>query len=82
VDELKAYLAGLAGTEATPSKDQIRVEQLGAATGTVLNPGVKYQVALLVFIFTFLFACATTLFVSRVRRGWRLEALSERTAGA
>jgi hypothetical protein len=82
VDELKAYLAGLASTEATPSNDQIRVEQLGAATGTVINPGVKYEVALLVFIFTFLLACATTLFGSRVRQGWRLETLSERTAGA
>ena len=82
VDELKAYLAGLASSDATPANDQIRIEQLGRATGTVINPGVQYQVAVLAFIVTFLLACATTIFVSRIRAGWRLEALSERTAGA
>ena len=60
VDELKAYLAGLASSQATPAQDQIRLEQLGRATGIVINPGVKYQVALLAFILTFLLACATT----------------------
>jgi hypothetical protein len=82
VDELKAYLAGLASTQATPAKYQIRLEELGRATGTVINPGVKYQVALLVFILTFLLACASTIFISRIRAGWRLEALADRTARA
>ena len=82
VDELKAYLAGLASSQATPAGDQIRIEQLGRATGTVINPGVRYQLALLVFIVTFLLACATTIFVSKIRAGWRLEALSEPTARA
>jgi hypothetical protein len=82
VDELKAYLAGVASSQATPASDQIRIEQLGRATGLVINPGVKYQLALLVFILTFLLACATTIAVSKIRAGWRLEKLSERTAGA
>jgi hypothetical protein len=82
VAEMKTYVAGLSGTQATPARDQIRIEQLGQATGTVINPGIKYQVALLVFIVTFLLACASTIVVSRIRKGWRLEALSERTAGA
>ena len=54
VDELKAYVAGLASTQATPAEDQTRIEQLGQATGTVINPGVQYQVAVLVFILIFL----------------------------
>jgi hypothetical protein len=82
VAELKAYLAGLASTQATPAQDQIRLEQLGSATGTVINPGVQYQMAVLVFIVTFLLGCATTLLISRIRAGWRLEALAERTARA
>ena len=82
VDELKAYLAGLASSQATPANDQIRIEQLGRATGMVINPGVKYQAALLVFILTFLLGCATTIFVTRIRAGWRVEGLSEGTAGA
>lgn len=80
VDELKAYLAGLASSQTTPANDQIRIEQLGRARGMVINPGVKYQVALLLFIVTFLLACATTIFISRIRAGWRVEELSEGTA--
>ncbi len=82
VDELKAYLAGLASSQATPANDQIRIEQLGRATGMVINSGVKYQLGLLVFILTFLLGCATTIVISRIRAGWRVEALSEGTARA
>jgi hypothetical protein len=80
VDELRAYLAGLATSQATPASDQVRIEQMGRATGMVVNPGVRYQLALIVFIVTFLLACATTVVISRIRLGWRLEAMSERTA--
>jgi hypothetical protein len=80
VDELRAYLAGLATRQATPASDQVRIEQMGRATGMVVNPGVRYQLALIVFIVTFLLACATTVVISRIRAGWRLEAMSERTA--
>jgi hypothetical protein len=82
VDELQAYLKGLATSQATPAKDQIRLVQLGRATGSVINHGVKYQVAALVFLLTFLAACASVTFITRVRAGWRQEALSERAAGA
>ena len=80
VDELRAYLAGLATTQRTPLKDQTRLVQLGRATGTVINPSARYQMAILVFILTFLASCASVVFLARVRAGWRLEALSERTA--
>ena len=55
VDQLKAY-GRLATTQATPAKDKIRLEQLGRATGDVINPGVKYQTAVLVFTLTSLLA--------------------------
>jgi hypothetical protein len=82
VDELRLYLAHLATTQATPSKDQIRLVQLGRATGTVINQAVQIQVALLAFVLTFLASCASMIFLHRVRAGWRLEALSERAASA
>jgi hypothetical protein len=82
VDELEAYVAGLASSERTPAKDQIRLEQLGRASGVVINPGVQYEVAVLACLLTFLASCATIVFVARVRAGWRLAALSERPAGA
>lgn len=82
VDELKAHVAGLATTQRTPAISQIRLMQLGRATGVVINPGVQYQVALLAFLLTFLASCATVAFIARVRAGWRLAPLSQRTAGA
>ena len=82
VDQLKAYLAGLATTQKTPAKDQLRVVQLGRATGTVINHGVELQVAALVFVLTFLASCATVVLVARVRAGWRFKALAERPAGS
>lgn len=82
VDQLKAYLARIATVQSTPATDQIRLVQMGRATGDVINPGIQLQVALLVFALTFLLSCAATIFIARIRAGWRLQALSERTASA
>ena len=78
VDQLKSYVTRLATTQGTPAKDQIRVEQLGRATGAVINPGVKYEVAVLVFVLSFLGCWATVTFVTRTRTQWRAASLSER----
>jgi hypothetical protein len=81
VSGLQAYLAGLARSESTPETQQIRLVQLGTARGAVINEGVRWQVALVAFILTFVLACATLIFLSRVSLGWRLASLSERPAG-
>lgn len=80
VDELRAYLVRLADAQGTPGPDRIRLLQLGRAQGTVINPGVRWEVALLAFALTFAFSWATVLFVARVRNGWRQQALIERVA--
>lgn len=80
VDGLRAHLTGLAGSERTPPAEQIRLVQLGRARGAVINGGVEWQVALLAFVLTFAAACATSIFLSRVKQGWRMAGLSERTA--
>jgi hypothetical protein len=82
VDELKAYLAGLAVEQATPRRDQIKLIQLGRARGTVINGSIKWQIVLLAFLITFGVSSATVIFISRVRAGWRLAALEERAASA
>lgn len=74
VQELQVYLARLATTEQTPAKDQINLVQLGRAEGTVVNKGIELQVAFVAFLLTLGLGCATTIFVSRVREGWRLAA--------
>jgi hypothetical protein len=80
VDGLGAYLADLGVTQNVPAQDQLRLLQLGRATGTVINKGVDWQLACLVFILTFALACATTIFVARVRRGFRVAQLADEGA--
>ena len=80
VDELRAYLEELAVSERTPRLHQIRLVQLGRAHGEVINQGIDVQVGVLVFLLTFAIACASLIFLSRVRDGWRTEALRERAA--
>ena len=80
---LRQYLGQLATTQQTPSNDQIRLLQLGTATGKVINNGIDLQVAIVVFLLTFAIACAASLFISRIRRGWRSAAhADERASGA
>ena len=80
VDAMQAYLGDLAGSSRTPGTARIQLTQLGRARGVVINEGIQLQVALLAFVLTFGASCATVIFFRRVRDGWRLEALSERTA--
>jgi hypothetical protein len=80
VDELREYLTGLAATQRTPEKDQIRLIQLGRANGDVINRDVKWQVAIFIFLLTLAISSASVIFIARVRAGWRLEALSEHAA--
>jgi hypothetical protein len=82
VDELRAYLAGLASAKRTPEADQIRLLQLGRAHGTVINKGVGWEVFLLAFLVVFAVSCATVLFIARVRAGWRQQARAERATTA
>jgi hypothetical protein len=80
VEQLRAYLDKLAVSEQTPEGHQVRLLQLGRAEGAVINASIDVQIALLVFVLTFAIACATLIFASRVRDGWRTEALRERAA--
>lgn len=80
VKSLQSYLAQLARSESTPETQQIQLLQLGPARGAVINEGVGWQVAFLVFLLTFVLACATLVFISRLSLGWRLASLSERPA--
>jgi hypothetical protein len=82
VAELRVYVDDLARQQQTPAKDQIRIVQLGRASGVVINHGIKYQVALIVFVLVFLAGCATATFFVRVRSGWRAAVLAEGAASA
>jgi hypothetical protein len=71
------YLEQLAVTENTGLKRRVQLRQLGSARGTVLNPGVGKEVAVVSFVLFFGLSCAAVMFLARVRRGWRAAAHSE-----
>lgn len=77
VDGVRAYLDNLALSTRTPVGQQVRLTQLGRAHGQVINKGIQWRGAFLVFLLMFAVSCATVIWVRRVREGWRLAALSE-----
>lgn len=80
VDAMRSYLADLARSTSTPELEQIRLVQLGRASGEVINGGIDKQVAILAFLLTFAASCATAIFLHRIHEGWRLAALLEQGA--
>jgi hypothetical protein len=74
VDGLRDYLGSVAAKDRTPKLDQVRLEQLGRATGGTINAGAGMQIAILTFLLVFAIACLGVLFLARVRRGWELAA--------
>ena len=73
VEGLGDYLRQFAGSEDTPQKVQVQLRQLGRARGDKLNKGVGVSVAILTFLAVFTAVSIAAMFVSRVRKGWRLE---------
>ena len=48
----------------------------------MINGGVHWQTAFLVFLLTFGVSCATALLISRVRKGWQLAASFEQQSAS
>jgi hypothetical protein len=78
VDSLQDYLDDLARQGGTPSRDQVRLRQLGRADGAVINGGVSLRAGFLVFMLTFGVGCACAVLLHRIRRDWHVAALADR----
>jgi hypothetical protein len=72
VDGLRDYLAQVAHSQGIPPSKRVRIEQFGRARGTVINGGVSLQATIIAFVFFFAVSAAAAIFVSRVRRGFKL----------
>jgi hypothetical protein len=81
VTGMQDYLKDLGASQGTPAARQVRLEQLGQAQGGVINPGIRLKIGVISFVLVFAVSSATVLAVTRVRRGWKLEALAQRGAG-
>jgi hypothetical protein len=79
VQGMRDYLAAVAKSERIPANQLVYLDQLGTAHGAVINPGVSIELGLLSFFLVFGAAAMTTLWLARVRRGWKLEAARRRT---
>jgi hypothetical protein len=77
VDGMRDYLNYLGTKQGVTAGEQVHLEQLGRATGGLVNQGVSAKVAVLTFLIVFAIATVAVLFLSRVRKGWRLEARAE-----
>ncbi len=78
IDGMKDYLRDLAAVQRIAPGKQVHLEQLGRAKGGVIDPGISRKVALLLFFLALAASSAMTLWVVRIRRGWREEAQQER----
>jgi hypothetical protein len=76
VHGLGDFLRRVAASNATPRGMRVTLRQLGTAKGSVINNGVQAQVMLVVFSLVFALACAATMTIARVRRGWQSAAIA------
>lgn len=80
VDGLRDYLQQEARTQGLAVDDQVRLQQLGRASGSVINEGARLQASFLAFLAVFGLSAAAAIFMARVRRGWREAARAEAAA--
>jgi hypothetical protein len=77
VGGMQTYLTDFGRSTQTSVTEQIRLTQLGRAHGAVVNGGIKWRVAVLVFLVVFVASCGLVSWGRRVVKGWRLAALAE-----
>ncbi len=78
VDGMKDYLRDLGTAQAIPENEQVHLQQLGRAKGSVIDPGIGTKVALLTFFLVFGASSIAVLALARVREGWAHEARREK----
>lgn len=78
VDGLRDYLDQQARAQRVGLDEQVRLQQLGRASGAVINPGVRVQVMFLTFLVVFAVSAAAAIYLARLRRGLQLAEKQER----
>jgi hypothetical protein len=67
---LRDYLSSLSAQQGLYAASHVRLEQLGVATGGVINSRVSEEIAMLVFVTAFAAVCFASVGLSRLRLGW------------
>jgi uncharacterized protein involved in exopolysaccharide biosynthesis len=71
VGGLRDYVEDVSREAGTPAKADVYIRQLGHATGSTVNSGTKPEFAFVAFFLVFLIGSSITIYVGRVRRGWK-----------
>jgi hypothetical protein len=74
VTGFRNYITDIQESQDVKPRRRVRVEQLGPATGGVVNEGASKAAMVMIFIALFIGGCILILFLSHVRRGWRDDA--------
>jgi hypothetical protein len=82
VEGMRDYLHDLAMAQRIPSDQRVRLVQLGAATGGVINPGISVKLGIISFLIVFGACCLAVMAITRVRRGWNVAAEARPARGA
>jgi hypothetical protein len=82
VQGMQDYLRDLAERQQIPATQRVHLEQLGGATGGVIDPGISIKLGALAFLITFAASSLAAVAIRRVRRGWRLADDAQRAARA
>ena len=78
VDGLRDYLDQEARAQGVALDKQVRLQQLGRASGAVINGGVSVQLMFLTFLVVFAGSATAAIFMARVRRDFQLAEIQER----
>jgi hypothetical protein len=83
IDQLKAHIEQLAGSDNVPERRRVVVRELGPARAAVVSRGSSPFIGLIFGVLVFLLGCAAIVGFSALVRGWRAaEELESREAAA
>lgn len=81
VTGFRKYLTEIQDSENVKPRLRIRIEQLGPATGGVVNEGANKAAMVMVFLAVLTLCCLLILFFSSLRRGWGDDAVAADGSG-
>jgi hypothetical protein len=72
---MQEYVAGIERASKVPAASRVVIRQLGAASGAVVDAGIRKSLAAMVFVAVILAWCVLTLLAVRFREAWRASAI-------
>jgi hypothetical protein len=78
---MQRYISDVEGSNSVPQGSRVAIRQLGPASGSVVDPGVRKSLAGLVFLVVLGLWCVMMIVVTRFRQSWTASAPGSVPAG-